>query len=431
MKASVVGWPNGIQNVGADLNELHLVMPTQENENNNHSVGGNRAVTSSEGSMECSPPPTDPDGPSSLSAVTTESGSDEVFIISASPGAGGLSFTSYRIQDKSLTRSITSPGSVCDWLAADQTEPDLSATERGLGQTESRDAAQRAWSTRTFRHLVAPLPQLQKKWCSWSTNSPFTKLVNNGGFSSSARNQSAINRKVTSAAEIDDISEPTYFDSSSSTASYPLTHSAQMERQLSSGCNLKKSRFGNPYLGFLLTSPDGHCQKLPDRPRQVGVRSPIKSPSQGRKDAPEGPFPFKSNVANGSTPKELSLEMDRPRPAFVLSEEGDDQQPLVLAEHVNQCTEVLSEPEGVIHKPGMSVVNEQPVAITLHEGGLVASRDIRTDLDLRRKHHSSYKDALKSCSANETVPETGTVIAHGHQNFDSLMTHRLCPASVQ
>lgn len=33
-----------------------------------------------------------------MSAVTTESGSDEVFIISAGPGASGLSFTSYRIQ---------------------------------------------------------------------------------------------------------------------------------------------------------------------------------------------------------------------------------------------------------------------------------------------------------------------------------------------
>lgn len=30
--------------------------------------------------------------------MTTETGSDEVFIISAGPGASGLSFTTYRIQ---------------------------------------------------------------------------------------------------------------------------------------------------------------------------------------------------------------------------------------------------------------------------------------------------------------------------------------------
>lgn len=50
------------------------------------------------GSTEQSPQDTDPDVPSSASAVTTETGSDEVFIISAGPGASGLSFTTYRIQ---------------------------------------------------------------------------------------------------------------------------------------------------------------------------------------------------------------------------------------------------------------------------------------------------------------------------------------------
>uniref|UniRef100_A0ABM5F2Y7 CUB domain-containing protein n=1 Tax=Pogona vitticeps TaxID=103695 RepID=A0ABM5F2Y7_9SAUR len=427
---------NGIQNAAADLNELHVVIPSQENENNNHSVGGNGAVTSGAGSMECSPPQTDPDGPSSLSAVTTESGSDEVFIISASPGAGGLSFTSYRIQDKNLRRSITSPGSVRDWLGADQAEPDLSPMERGLVPTESCGAAQRTWSAHAFHDLLAPLPQLQKKWCSWSTTSPFTKLVNNGGFSTSVRNQSAINRKVTSAAEIDGISEQTYSDSSGSAASYPLTHSAQKERKLSSGCNLKKSRFGNPYLGFLMSSPDCHRQMLPAHPRQAGGRSPLKSPSQRIKNIPEGPFPFKSNAVNGSTSKELALEIDHPKPAFVISEEGDDQQPLVLSEHMNQCTDALSEPEGVIRNLGMTVADEQPVAIPLHKGGLFDSSGIRTDLDLWRECPSSYKDALKNSSTSEDqsyvpVPDAGAVTAHGHQNFDSLATHRLCPTSVQ
>lgn len=56
------------------------------------------SVTSCRGSTERSPQDTDPDVPSSISAVTTETGSDEVFIISAGPGASGLSFTTYRIQ---------------------------------------------------------------------------------------------------------------------------------------------------------------------------------------------------------------------------------------------------------------------------------------------------------------------------------------------
>nr|XP_020665548.1 uncharacterized protein LOC110087916 [Pogona vitticeps] len=392
---------NGIQNAAADLNELHVVIPSQENENNNHSVGGNGAGEET-----------------------------------ACVALGYTNPLQEGGKDKNLRRSITNPGSVCDWLGADQAEPDLSPTERGLVPTESCGAAQRTWSAHAFHDLLAPLPQLQKKWCSWSTNSPFTKLVNNGGFSTSVRNQSAINRKVTSAAEIDGISEQTYSDSSGSAASYPLTHSAQKERKLSSGCNLKKSRFGNPYLGFLMSSPDCHRQRLPAHPRQAGGRSPLKSPSQRIKNIPEGPFPFKSNAVNGSTSKELALEMDHPKPAFVISEEGDDQQPLVLSEHMNQCTDALSEPEGVIHNLGMTVADEQPVAIPLHEGGLFDSSGIRTDLDLWRECPSSYKDALKSSSTSEDqsyvpVPDAGGVTAHGHQNFDSLATHRLCPTSVQ
>lgn len=55
-------------------------------------------VTSSGGSTGHSSQHTDPDMPPSMSAVTTETGSDEVFIISAGPDASGLSFTTYRIQ---------------------------------------------------------------------------------------------------------------------------------------------------------------------------------------------------------------------------------------------------------------------------------------------------------------------------------------------
>ncbi|XP_063000398.1 uncharacterized protein LOC134410802 [Elgaria multicarinata webbii] len=420
---------NGVQNATVNLNDLRLVMPSQENENNNHSVGGNGAVTSCDGSMECSSPHTDPDVPSSMSGVTTESGSDEVFIISASSGAGGLSFTSYRIQDKKLKRSITSPGSVSEWLTADPTESGIRAAEKGLAQTESHCPMQQTWRARTFHDLLAPLPQLQKKWCSWTTNSPFTKLVNSGGFSTPMRNQSAVTRKVTSAAEIEGVSEVAYSDSSASTASYPLTHSAQKQRKLSSSCNLKRSRFGNPYFGFLTSSPDGHRPRLPDHSKHMGTRSPVNSPVNDPSEVQ-----LKSNQANGSKSKELSLEMDKPKPVFVISEEGDDQQPLVLAEHMNQCVDALAEPNAAIHNLGMAMVDEQPLGLALRGEGLVESTQDREDLDLWGEYPSSYQDSLKGSSASKAqsyVPDSDSDLTNAHQNFDSLASHRLCQTSVQ
>ncbi|CAI5797321.1 Hypothetical predicted protein [Podarcis lilfordi] len=424
---------NGIQNAAVDINELQLVMPSQENENNNHSVDGNGAVTSYDGSMECSPRQTDQDIPSSVSAVTTESGSDEVFIISASPGAGGLSFTSYRIQDRKLKRSITSPGSVSDWLTAGPAESGISATNIGVAQTESHCPSQRTWRARTFHDLLAPLPQLQKKWCSWATNSPFTKLVNSSGFSASTKDQTATTRKVTSAAEIDGISEPAYLDSSASTASYPLTYSAQKQRKLSNSCNLKRSRFRNPYFGFLTSSPDCNQPRLSDHAKHVGARSPVNSPGKGTEDLLEGPIQFTSNIVNGSKSKELSLEMDKPKPVFVISEEGDDQQPLVLAEHVNQCADALSEPNVIHNNMGLTIADEQPVDLTLQESS-VESTSIRADLDLWGEYPNSHSDSLKSCSGYKDknygpVSDTGTT--NSHPNFDSLASHRLCQTSVQ
>ncbi|XP_061459300.1 uncharacterized protein LOC133373493 isoform X3 [Rhineura floridana] len=424
---------NGIQNAAIDINELQLVTPSQENENNNHSVDGNGAVTSCDGSMECSSPQTDLDVPSSMSAVTTESGSDEVFIISASPGAGGLSFTSYRTQDKKLKRSITSPGSVSDWLTADQTESGTSAMNKGLAQAESHCPTQWTWRARTFHDLLAPLPQLQKKWCSWTTNSPFTKLVNSGDFATSTRDQTAATRKVTSAAEIEGISEPTYSDSSASTASYPLTYSAQKQRKLSSSCNLKRSRFRNPYFGFLVSSPDCSQPRLSDCSKHVGTRSPVNSPSQRTKDSLEDSIQLKSNMVNGAKSKELLLEMDKTKPVFVISEEGDDQQPLVLAEHVNKCADALSEPN-VIHHLGMTIVDEQPVVLTHQGEDSVEPPSIRADLGLWGEYPNSYNDSLKGCSAYKDqnyVPVSDTSTTNAHQNFDSLLSLQLCQTSVQ
>ncbi|XP_067396040.1 uncharacterized protein [Emydura macquarii macquarii] len=375
---------NGIQNSAIDINEFQLVLPTRENENNNHTVSRDQAVTSSEGSTGHSSRHTDPDMPPSMSAVTTETGSDEVFIISAGPDASGLSFTTYRIQDKNLKRSVTSPASVSDWLASDHVAAGAGTVDKGDVQAENHDPRQQTWSARTFHDLLAPLPQLQKKWYSWTSNSPFTKLVDSSGLSTSTRNQSVATRKVISAAEIDGISDMVYSDSSTSTASYPLTQSVQRQQKLSS-CSLKKFRFGNPYFGFLTSSPDCKQVRPSDPSRYLGMTSPLDSQNQGPKNPPEDPTAFNSNLINCSKTKELSAEMDKSKPVFIISEEGDDQQPLVLAEHLSQCRERLFEQNAVYTSVKASVPDKPPVGLNVQGDSSARPPNFTSDLPIWEK----------------------------------------------
>ncbi|KAM7090092.1 uncharacterized protein J5F26_012005 [Ciconia maguari] len=415
----------GIQNSAVDINELQLVVPSRENENNNHSVSREQAVTSCGGSAERSPQDTDPDVPSSTSAVTTETGSDEVFIISAGPGASGLSFTTYRIQDKNLKRSVTSPASVSDWLTSNHTAAGADAVEKGNVQLEHHCPRQRTWSARTFHDFLAPIPQLQKKWCSWTTNSPFTKLVDNSGFPTAARPQGVPTRKVISATEIEAASETVYSDSSASNASYPLTLSAQRQRKLSS-CNLKKSRFGNPYFGFLASSPDSKHVRSLDPSRHLGVASPVNS--QSPKNLLESSNPLKISLGNGSKTKELMVETDKNKPVFVISEEGDDQQPLVLAEHLSQCGDHLSEQNAVYAPAGPA---KQPVVPAVEGNG---SAGFPSSLPLWAKSPGSYKGHVKAPSSSRDQPSSSVVAANAaetSQNCDSLAAPALCQASVQ
>ncbi|XP_009977571.1 PREDICTED: uncharacterized protein LOC104373380 [Tauraco erythrolophus] len=416
---------NGIQNSAVDINELQLVVPSRENENNNHSVSREQAVTSSRGSAERSPQDTDPDVPSSTSAVTTETGSDEVFIISAGPGTSGLSFTTYRIQDKNLKRSVTSPASVSDWLTSNHAATGADAVEKGNVQLENHCPRQRTWSARTFHDFLAPIPQLQKKWCSWTTNSPFTKLVDNSGFPTAARSQGVPTRKVISATEIEGASETIYSDSSASNASYPLTLSAQRQRKLSS-CNLKKSRFGNPYFGFLASSPDSKHVKSLDPSKHLGAASPANS--QSPKNPLESSNPLKINLVNGSKTKELMVETDKNKPVFVISEEGDDQQPLVLAEHLSQCGDHLSE-QNAVYAP--AATDKQPVVLTV-EGNSSAS--FASDLPLWAKSPGLYKGHVKAPSSPRDQQSSSVVDAYtteASQNGDTLAAPTLCQASVQ
>lgn len=209
-----------------------------------------------------------------------------------------------------------------------------------------------------------------------------------------------------------------------STASYPLTHSAQKQRRLT-GCNLKKSRFGNPYFGFLTSSPDGH-------PKQLGSRSPGSSQSEGLKNPPEDSI--RSGLVNGSKSKEHILtELDQSKPVFVISEEGDDQQPLVLAEHVNQCADAPSEPN-VLHNLGMILGDEQPTNVPVQGEGCVESTKLRTDLDLWGEYPASYPESLKGCGGlkeQNYAPVAGTGTTNAHPSFDSLVSLTLCQTSVQ
>nr|XP_009491214.1 PREDICTED: uncharacterized protein LOC104038535 [Pelecanus crispus] len=459
---------NGIQNSTVDINELQLVVPSRENENNNHSVSREQAgqfpissfakvieevaarallswtgrtglgdtwthtprwqsleLTSCRGSTERSPQDTDPDVPSSTSAVTTETGSDEVFIISAGPGASGLSFTTYRIQDKNLKRSVTSPASVSDWLTTNHTAAGADAVEKGHVQPENHCPRQRTWSARTFHDFLAPIPQLQKKWRSWTTTSPFTKLVDSGGFPTAARSQGVPTRKVISATEIEGASETVYSDSSASNASYPLTLSAQRQRKLSS-CNLKKSRFGNPYFGFLASSPDSKHVRSLDPSRHLGAASPANN--QSPKNLLESSNPLKINLVNGSKTKELMVETDKNKPVFVISEEGDDQQPLVLAEHLSQCGDHLSE-QHAAYAP--AVPDKQPAVLTV-EGSSSAS--FASNLPLWAKSPGLYRGHVKAPSSSRDQLSSSAVDANTtetSQNCDSLAAPTLCQASVQ
>ncbi|OXB85010.1 UNVERIFIED_CONTAM: hypothetical protein H355_016132 [Colinus virginianus] len=416
---------NGIQNSAVDINELQLVVPSRENENNNHSVSREQAVTSCRGSTERSPQDTDPDVPSSTSAVTTETGSDEVFIISAGPGASGLSFTTYRIQDKDLKRSVTSPGSVSDWMTSGHTASVADTVEKRNVQMENHYPRQRTWSARTFHDFLAPIPQLQKKWCSWTTNSPFTKLVDNSGFPTVARTQGVPTRKVISATEIEGASETIYSDSSASNASYPLTLSGQRQRKLSS-CNLKKSRFGNPYFGFLAGSPDNKRVRSLDPSRHLGAASPVNS--QSPKSTLESSNPLKINLANASKTKDPGGETDKNKPVFVISEEGDDQQPLVLAEHLSQCGDHLPEQNAVY---AIAVPDKQPAILTVEAN---SSASLTANLPLWAKSPGLYKGPVKVPNSSRDQQSLSVVDANTSEtspNLDTLAAPTLCQASVQ
>lgn len=97
-----------------------------------------------------------------------------------SPGACCMYFNVHDLfvsqqRERFLRHSDTGPGPAGDWPSADSStsHPGARTTKEG----SSGCARPRAWSVRTFQDFLPPLPQLHKKWCSWNSTSPFTKLV--------------------------------------------------------------------------------------------------------------------------------------------------------------------------------------------------------------------------------------------------------------
>lgn len=223
---------------------------------------------------------------------------------------------------------------------------------------------------RTFQDFLPPLPQLHRKWCSWNSTSPFTKLVDSvsttafdraygdrsselltsqtswlksvvelrvNGFTSSQAPSGLVadgggpdSRKVFSDAHLEAKAEhSTVSDSSISNASFPLTQSAQRQRRLNSISNLRRSRFTGPCFGLLSGASDP--AKTPGAPQ------PETSPEEpGSSSSPS----TQRQAENGQAGKRR--EGDHVSvPVFAISEE-EDRQPLVLCEHLGQTSAVLN-----------------------------------------------------------------------------------------
>ncbi|KAM3611777.1 uncharacterized protein V6R79_024102 [Siganus canaliculatus] len=318
--------PQGVQNTGAEVSELQLMA---ENENN-------LEATTERDSDKASPPHTVSVGGDisqnaevdlSCSGLTElDLGADEVFIVSSAPSPSRLPFSPHTQRERFLRHSDTGPSPVGDWPSPDSTTPPG-------GDRPSKDGSSgrpRAWSVRTFQDFLPPLPQLHKKWCSWNSTSPFTKLVDSAPSSLVADCRGGDARKVFSDAHLESKADSSLNSHSSiSNASYPLTQPAQRQRRLNSISNLRRSRFTGPCFGLLSGMSDpgkvsgvSHAQGSPSEP-SPGSPSSSQGPSESSQAGKRCDFPGEGD--------HISV------PVFAISEE-EDRQPLVSAEHLDQAS---------------------------------------------------------------------------------------------
>ncbi|XP_029294731.1 uncharacterized protein LOC115012973 isoform X2 [Cottoperca gobio] len=322
--------PVGVQNTGAEVSELQLIAENQtdlevtiEQDNNNdsprHTVSAGGDISqSAEVDLSCS------------GLTELDLGADEVFIVSSASSPSSLPFSPHT-RERFLRHSDTGPSPAGDWHSPDSTSPN--------GTRSSKDgsggcARPRAWSVRTFQDFLPPLPQLHKKWCSWNSNSPFTKLVDSTPSSLVADCKGDHGRIVFSDVQLDAKADnSTISDSSISNASYPLSQPAQRQRRLNSISNLRRSRFTGPCFGLLSGTADPtkasgvpHAQGSPSEPSSVSSSS------------------TQSQIESGQAAKRCEFQGEADHisvPVFAISEE-EDRQPLVSAEHLEQTSAVLN-----------------------------------------------------------------------------------------
>ncbi|XP_043924652.1 uncharacterized protein LOC122799575 isoform X2 [Protopterus annectens] len=143
-------------------------------------------------------------------------------------------------------------------------------------------------------------------------------------------------RNVLSATHLGGQLDPKHSESLVSNASYPLTQSAQQHRKLNTS-NIKKSRFASPCFGFLSSTPNGNPVKLVNQQR-AGDTSPDDTQDFWHQNTLEASISTKSSGTNGFKIKEIP---DKSRSGFTTSENLEDRQPLVSAEHLEQCGDTL------------------------------------------------------------------------------------------
>ncbi|XP_013766416.1 uncharacterized protein LOC106456221 isoform X1 [Pundamilia nyererei] len=305
--------PEGVQNTVAEVSELQPIAENQANQeatieqdNNNlpHTVTASGDVShSADVDLSCS------------GLTELDLGADDVFIVSSGPS--GLPPSPHTQRERFLRHSDTGP--VGDWPSPleSSTSPGSRSVKDGNGC-----ARPRAWSVRTFQDFLPPLPQLHKKWCSWNSTSPFTKLVDSTPSSLVANCRGGDSRKVFSDVHLEGKADTsTASDSSISNASYPLTQPAQRQRRLNSTSNLRRPRFTGPCFGLLSATAD--LAKAPGSSSSEPVSRASSSPQCQIESGHARDFPGEGD--------HISV------PVFAISEE-EDRQPLVPAEHLEQTS---------------------------------------------------------------------------------------------
>ncbi|KAM4616233.1 uncharacterized protein ACJ7VT_009178 [Polymixia lowei] len=324
--------PEGEQNAGGEVSELQMVAANQtglevsaEQDNNNLSLSHclNHGVSacgeiSQNAELELS----------SGGLTELDLGTDEVFMASSAPSPIRLPFSPHMQRERFLRHSDTGPGPMSDWPSPGPTASPTGA--RSAKDSSSSCARPRAWSVRTFQDFLPPLPQLHKKWCSWNSTSPFTKLVDSAPSSLVGDCKGEDSRKVFSDVHLEaKVDNSPFSDSSISNASYPLTQPAQRQRRLNSTSNLRRSRFAGPCFGLLSGTADPT--------KTSGVAHSQASPPEAS-HMPSSSCQLQGESSQTGKRRDFPTEADHISvPVFAISEE-EDRQPLVPAEHLGQAS---------------------------------------------------------------------------------------------